>query len=184
MFTQDLFSVLSAGGPPGRLQVQVRVHHVPCDTTELCTRRFGAETSKPDVGQPRLKALLRLPQVPFFCKNAPFFAKKALQRYFKGPCGEKRGVQTPLFCPSGGPLAGSFWRPPPSKGPAKGPFFYPQRARFKNPMPPSKAHFLPLRGPFPGCLEAEKARQTPIERPSKAHRRPVKGPSNAHLRPI
>ena len=74
MFTQDIFSVLSAGGPPGRLQVQVRVHHVPCDTTELCTRRFGAETSKPDVGQPRLKALLRLRpvrQVPFFAKKAP-----------------------------------------------------------------------------------------------------------------
>ena len=67
-YTQDF----AVGGPPGRLQVQVRVHHVPCDTTELCTRRFGAETSKPDVGQPRLKALLRLPQVPFFAKKAPF----------------------------------------------------------------------------------------------------------------
>ena len=63
--------IFAEGGPPGRLQVQVRVHHVPCDTTELCTRRFGAETSKPDVGQPRLKALLRLPQVPFFCKKGP-----------------------------------------------------------------------------------------------------------------
>ena len=51
---------LAAGGPPGRLQVQVRVHHVPCDTTELCTRRFGVETSKPDVGRPRLKQQLGL----------------------------------------------------------------------------------------------------------------------------
>ena len=118
--------------------------------------------------------------MPFFAKTPPFLQK----RPFKGPCGEKRGVQTPLFCPSGGPLAGSFWLFPPSKGPAKGPFFYPQRARFENPMPPLKAHFLPLRGPFPGCLEAEKARQTPIERPSKAHQTPIERPSKAHQMPI
>ena len=83
--------VFAAGGPPGRLQVQVRVHHVPCDTTELCTRRFGAETSKPDVGQPRLKALLRLRQVPFFAKKAPLVE---LRLPSKGREGEEGGVRT------------------------------------------------------------------------------------------
>ena len=118
---------LAAGGPPGRLQVQVRVHHVPCDTTELCTRRFGAETSKPDVGQPRLKALLRLRQVPFF------FAKKAplveLRLPSKGREREEGGVERPLRSPQGavggrckgpsgrskGPGTGRY---PPPKGPS------------------------------------------------------------------
>ena len=91
--------VFAAGGPPGRLQVQVRVHHVPCDTTELCTRRFGAETSKPDVGQPRLKALLRLRQVPFFAKKAPLvelrLPSKGREREegggSNGPLGARKG---------------------------------------------------------------------------------------------
>ena len=152
--------------------MQVRVHHVPCDTTELCTRRFGAETSKPDVGQPRLKALLRLPQVPFFCKNAPFFAKKALQRYFKGPCGEKRGVQTPLFLPAKGP----FLKP---NAPFEGPFFAPPGAfswLFGGRKGPSNAHRTPIKGP-------SKAHQRPIKRPSNAHQMPIKCPSNAHQMP-
>ena len=122
MFTQDLFSVLSAGGPPGRLQVQVRVHHVPCDTTELCTRRFGAETSKPDVGQPRLKALLRLRQVPFFAKKAPLvelrLPSKGREREEGGgrtaPWEPARGRQGPFQRPLDGPL-------PPAKGPLERP---------------------------------------------------------------
>ena len=105
--------VFAAGGPPGRLQVQVRVHHVPCDTTELCSRRFGAETSKPDVGQPRLKALLRLPQVPFFCKNAPFLQKRPFKGTSKARAEKKGGFKRPFFAPQGGLWPALFGAPPP-----------------------------------------------------------------------